>query len=48
MCYGGPLFVAVVYIFINTPERGRIYGPATVNTSRDEDRSNHQTPNPDY
>lgn len=30
MCYGGPLFVAVVYIFINTPERGRIYGPATV------------------
>ncbi len=33
MCYGGPLFVAVVYIFIDTPERGRIYGPASVNQS---------------
>jgi hypothetical protein len=33
MCYGGPLFVALVYVFINTPERGRIYGPATVITA---------------
>ncbi len=33
MCYGGPLFVAVVYLFIDTTERGRIYGPATVSSS---------------
>ena len=30
MCYGGPLCVAVVYLFINTADRGKIYGPATV------------------
>ena len=31
MCYGAPLLVAVVYLFVDTPDRGRIYGPATVN-----------------
>ena len=30
VCYGGPFIVALVYIFIETPGRGKIYGPATV------------------
>lgn len=30
MCYGVTFFVALVYLFIETPERGRMYGPATV------------------
>ena len=30
MCYGAPFFIALVYLFITTPDRGRMYGPATV------------------
>ena len=30
MCYGAPFIVALVYFFITTPDRGRMYGPATV------------------
>ena len=30
MCYGVPFVIALVYIFIETPAKGRIYGPATV------------------
>lgn len=30
MCYGTTLLVAVVYCFISTPERGKIYGDATL------------------
>ena len=30
MCYGAPFIVALVYLFITTPDRGRMYGPATV------------------
>ena len=30
MCYAIPFVVALVYIFIDTPARGKIYGPATV------------------
>ncbi|KAM0799326.1 hypothetical protein BDR22DRAFT_330488 [Usnea florida] len=30
MCYGVPFLVAFVYIFIETPSKGRIYGPATL------------------
>ena len=30
MCYGAPFIIALVYLFITTPDRGRIYGPATV------------------
>ena len=33
MCYGIPFLVAFVYIFTETAEKGRMYGPATVNTS---------------
>lgn len=32
MCYGLPFIVAFVYIFINTPARGTMYGPATVSS----------------
>lgn len=28
MCYGGPFIIALVYIFIETPSKGKIYGPA--------------------
>jgi len=30
MCYGLPFIVALVYLFIETPARGKMYGPATV------------------
>lgn len=30
MCYGCPFLVALVYIFIDTASRGRIYGSAVV------------------
>lgn len=30
MAYGVPFVVALVYIFVETRERGHIYGPATV------------------
>ena len=30
LCYGYPFVVAVIYLFISTPSRGRIYGPATL------------------
>ena len=29
-CYGLSLIPAIVYLFIDTPDRGKIYGPATV------------------
>ena len=31
MCYGAPFVVALTYLFISTPTRGKMYGPATVN-----------------
>ena len=31
MCYGAPFVVALTYLFISTPARGKMYGPATVN-----------------
>lgn len=30
MAYGAPFIVALVYTFVETRERGRIYGPADV------------------
>lgn len=30
MCYGAPFVVALTYLFISTPARGKMYGPATV------------------
>lgn len=30
MCYGLPFVVALVYVFIETPAKGKMYGPATV------------------
>ena len=30
MCYGMPFLVALVYLFIETPTKGKMYGPATV------------------
>lgn len=30
MSYGVPFIVAMVYIFIETKDKGHIYGPATV------------------
>ncbi|CAF9909200.1 MAG: hypothetical protein ALECFALPRED_005408 [Alectoria fallacina] len=30
MCYGVPFIVALIYVFIETPSRGKIYGPATL------------------
>jgi len=30
MCYGVPFVIALVYIFIETPAKGKMYGPATV------------------
>ena len=30
MCYGAPFVVALTYLFISTPARGSMYGPATV------------------
>jgi hypothetical protein len=30
VCYGLPLPAALAFIFISTPERGRIYGDATL------------------
>jgi hypothetical protein len=32
-CYGAPFVPALVYLFINTPGRGRIYGSAVVSIS---------------
>ena len=29
-CYGGPFIVALVYLFIETPTKGKLYGPATL------------------
>lgn len=29
-CYGVPFIVALVYIFVKSPERGRMYGNATL------------------
>ena len=31
MCYGAPFIIALIYLFITTLDRGRMYGPATVN-----------------
>ena len=33
MCYGLPLVVGLVYLFVETPARGKMYGPATVRHS---------------
>jgi hypothetical protein len=33
MCYGCPFLVALVYVFIDTASRGRIYGSAVVRFS---------------
>lgn len=30
MCYGGPFIVALIYIFIETPSKGKMYGGATL------------------
>lgn len=30
MCYGGPFFIAFIYLFIHTEAKGPIYGPATL------------------
>lgn len=30
LCYGIPFVPAIIYAFLHTEERGRIYGPATV------------------
>ena len=30
MAYGGPFVIAFVFIFVETKERGKIYGPAIV------------------
>lgn len=30
LCYGTPFVPAVVYLFVNTPGKGRIYGSAVV------------------
>ena len=32
-CYGLPLIPAVMYFFIKTKDRGRVYGPALVHRS---------------
>jgi hypothetical protein len=32
-CYGAPFVPALVYLFINTPEKGKIYGSAVVGVS---------------
>ena len=45
MCYGGPLSVAVVYLFIDTADRGKIYGPATVAMSCKHMPTSHQISN---
>jgi hypothetical protein len=34
MCYGVTFFIALVYLFIDTPERGHMYGPATASSSK--------------
>lgn len=34
MCYGLPFVVALVYLFIETNQKGKIYGPATVKKKR--------------
>lgn len=33
LCYGTPLIVAFACIFVDTQERGKIYGPAVVSKS---------------
>lgn len=30
MCYGLPFIVAFAYLFVETPDKGKIYGPAVV------------------
>lgn len=31
-CYGVPFAIALVCVFIDTPSRGKVYGPAVVST----------------
>ena len=33
MAYGAPFIIAFVFIFVETDERGKIYGPAVVRKS---------------
>lgn len=33
-CYGAPFVPALAYLFVNTPDRGRIYGSAVVSISK--------------
>ena len=33
MAYGGPFVVAFIFLFVETKERGKIYGPAVVRES---------------
>lgn len=35
-CYGMPFVVAMACLFIDTPSRGKVYGPAVVSTHRDD------------
>ena len=32
MAYGAPFLIAFVFLFVETDERGKIYGPAVVRT----------------
>lgn len=32
-CYGVPFVISLVCIFIDTPSRGQVYGPAVVSTT---------------
>lgn len=34
MCYGLTFLIALVYLFIETKSRGKMYGPATVRTRK--------------